>query len=248
MSLSTRLDALHLYFRQNRWLWLFTLGTRLLLAFGFIMAGYVKITGERFTDLSCNQPMGHFLQATYDTGYYYTSLGVFQVLAGILLLFPRTVILGVMIYLPIILNITILSYSVRFEGSLFTAPLMVLANLYLLWWNYDRVKYILPLPRRSLPQALPKQKMNNKFPIVFATAVFLTFVAVVVVNINLYELMPRNTIGDCLSQFEGTNRTQAGSSFCDCIHKEGNTLGRCLEAYENAPDDVVPPAESISEK
>src|SRR5690554_4299018 len=159
MSFSTRIDALHLWFRRNRWLWLFTIFIRCALAAGFFMAGYVKVIGERFTDLSCNQPMGHFLQATYDTGYYYTALGVFQILAAILLLIPRTVILGVLIYLPIILNITILSYSVRFEGSLFTAPLMVLANLYLLWWHYDRVKYLLPFSSTSPPAALPKQQM-----------------------------------------------------------------------------------------
>lgn len=127
MNIANRLDKLHLWFRQNRWLWLFTLGTRLLLVAGFLGPGYVKITGERFTDLHNNQPMGHYLQALFETGYYYTFIGILQILAAILLLFPRTVILGVMIYLPIILNICILSWSVRFEGSLFTSPLMVIA-------------------------------------------------------------------------------------------------------------------------
>ena len=36
----------------------FTIFTRLALAAGFLPAGYVKIIGERFTDLHNNQPMG----------------------------------------------------------------------------------------------------------------------------------------------------------------------------------------------
>ncbi len=103
---------------------------------------------ERFASgLSVNHPMGHYLEALHHTGYYYTFIGVVQVTAAILLLIPRTVTLGAFLYFPIILNICILTYALRFDGSLFTAPLMVLANLYLLGWNYEKWKYILPFNR-----------------------------------------------------------------------------------------------------
>ncbi len=103
---------------------------------------------ERFASgLSVNHPMGSYLEALHHTGYYYTFIGVVQVTAAIMLLVPRTVTLGAFLYFPIILNICILTYAVRFDGSLFTAPLMVLANLYLLGWNYEKWKYILPFNR-----------------------------------------------------------------------------------------------------
>jgi hypothetical protein len=40
-----------------------------------------------------------------------------------------------------------LTYATRFDGSLFTAPLMTLANLYVLCWNYEKWKNILPFNR-----------------------------------------------------------------------------------------------------
>ena len=234
-----KLENLHLWFRQNRWLKWFTICTRCLVAFGFILPGYVKVIGERFTDLHNNQPMGHYLQALFETGYYYTFIGVMQIVAGILLLIPRTVLLGVLIYFPIILNICILSWSVRFEGSLFTSPLMVIACLYLFWWNFDRLKYILPFPGKALPAALPRQELNNKFPWLFFSFVAMTLVGVTTFAVTAFEVLPRNTLIDCNSQFKGTNRTQAGAEFCDCIHVNGRPVSQCLEEYEKAADDKL---------
>jgi hypothetical protein len=88
--------------------------------------------------------MGHFLDAFYRTGYYYGFVGVVQLAAAVLLLIPRTATLGALVYFPVILNICILSLAVRFEGSFVSAPLMVLANIYLLCWDYDKLKFIFP--------------------------------------------------------------------------------------------------------
>ena len=148
MSIASTLDRLHSQTRQNGWFWLFSIFCRLALALGFIPAAIVKLIDERFASgLSVNHPMGHYLEALHQTGYYYTFIGVVQLLAAIFLLIPRTVTLGAFLYFPVILNITVLTYATRFDGSLFTAPLMTLANLYLLAWNYEKWKYILPFNR-----------------------------------------------------------------------------------------------------
>ena len=145
MSISSTLDRLHSQVKQNGWLWLFSIFCRLSLALGFIPAAIVKLMDERFASgLHAKHPMGHYLEALHLTGYYYTFIGVVQLAAAIFLLLPRTVTLGAFLYFPVILNITILTYATRFDGSLFTAPLMTLANLYLLGWNYEKWKYILP--------------------------------------------------------------------------------------------------------
>jgi len=132
MNISYKLDQLHSEIKQNRWHWYFAIFVRIALAAGFLPSGFVKIMGERFTSLSANHPMGHYLEALHQTGYYYTFIGILQVTAAILLLIPRTAVLGAILYFPIILNICILSFAVRFEGSLLSSPLMVIANLYLL--------------------------------------------------------------------------------------------------------------------
>ena len=105
----------------------------------------VKIVGERFASgLSINHPMGAYLEALHYTGYYYTFIGIAQVMAAVLLLIPRTVTLGALLYFPIIVNIWLLSFALRFEGSFVTSPLIVLADLYIIFWNYYMVIYIFP--------------------------------------------------------------------------------------------------------
>jgi hypothetical protein len=145
MSISSTLDRLHAQAKGNSWLWLFSIFNRLVLALGFIPAAIVKLIDERFASgLHANHPMGHYLEALHLTGYYYTFIGVAQLAAAVFLLIPRTATLGAFIYFPVILNITVLTFATRFDGSLFTAPLMTLANLYVLGWNYEKWKYILP--------------------------------------------------------------------------------------------------------
>jgi len=145
MPISSTLNRIHSKAKQNRWLRYFAVFNRIGLAAGFLPAGIVKITGERFASgLSVNHPMGHYLAALQRTGFYYSFIGVLQIIAAVFLLIPRTATLGALVYFPIILNICILTFAVRFEGSWISSPLMVLANLYLLCWDYDKLKFIFP--------------------------------------------------------------------------------------------------------
>jgi len=236
MSLSSRLDQIHFKTRQNRWLWYFSIFCRITLALGFIPSGIVKITGERFASgLSVNHPMGHYLQALHTTGYYYTFIGIVQLIAAVLILIPRTVLLGALIYLPIILNICILSFAVRFEGSIVTSPLMVLANLYVLFWNYDRLKFILPFKpaSTSLPTGKP-EKYSNKFPTLFFAGVVASIGLIVIYARFGHEIMPRNSLKDCRSQLSHADNDAAAEAFCECIHTHGRSLEECLEDYDNA--------------
>lgn len=242
MSFLSKFEQFFVKVKQNRWIWLFSIFCRVILAFAFIMAGFVKIIDERFASgLSVIHPMGSYLEALHHTGYYYTYIGIVQILAAILLLIPRTVFLGALLYFPVILNIFILSYAVRFVGSLLTSPLMLLANIFLLCWHYDRLKFILPI-KNPQPVPLPRPiKYSNKFPLKFVLGSALA-VGVIVSGIfamETYALMPDNSIPDCLVQFEDTNRTTAGAEFCECIHTKGLPLDTCLENYENAADDIT---------
>jgi uncharacterized membrane protein YphA (DoxX/SURF4 family) len=160
MSISSKLDLLHFRVRQNKWLRYFAVFNRIGLALGFLPSGFVKIAGERFTDLSVRHPMGNYLEALHRTGFYYTFIGVLQVTAAFLLLIPRTATIGALIYFPIILNIFVLTMAVRFEGSWISSPLMVLANLYLLCWDYHKLKFIFPWEKANTTVSNPRlQKM-----------------------------------------------------------------------------------------
>jgi uncharacterized membrane protein YphA (DoxX/SURF4 family) len=235
MRISTKLDQLHVQAKHNRWMRIFTVCCRIGLAIGFLPSGMVKIMGERFTSLANNHPMGHYLEALHHTGYYYNFIGILQVTAALLLLIPRTALLGALLYFPIILNICILSFAVRFDGSLLTSPLMVLANFYLLCWDYDRLKFILPFPRPVSPgETTQPTALSNKFPVRFAALVLSAIIVVVLVIRFAFDLKPRNTIKDCLTQCEGSDNPKACIDFCDCIHQQGHSLDSCLDAYHKA--------------
>ncbi len=221
--------------RANTWMRVFTVFVRVALAAGFLPSGAVKIMGERFTSLSALHPMGHYLEALHHTGYYYPFIGVLQVTAALLLLIPRTALLGALLYFPIILNICILSFAVRFEGSIITSPLMVLACLYLFAWDYHRLKSILPWaePVNTGYAELPR---SNKFPWRFALGVLATMVAVVLVVFNMFTIEPRNSLRDCRTQCAGSEKPLACEDFCQCIHQAGQPLDSCLKAYSSAAE------------
>ncbi len=189
---------------------------------------------ERFASgLSEIHPMGAYLTALYHTGYYYPFIGIAQIVAAILLIIPRTVILGALLYFPIIVNICVLSLALRFEGSFVTAPLMVLANLYIFFWNYDRLKYILPF--KEVPAfGLVKrpERYTNGFPIYLFLAVAVSFALSLFVFLKGFDIMPRNSLADCKSQYAHTQYQAIGNEFCDCVHTHGSPLDDCLAQFD----------------
>lgn len=240
MGIGEKLDEIHFRARKNKWLYYFSIFCRVSLAAGFIPSGMQKVLGERFTVLAINHPMGNFLEAFHHTGYYYPFVGLMQVVAAILLLIPRTVTLGAFIYFPIILNICILSLAVRFDGSLVTAPLMVCAVLFLLCWNYHKFKNIFPfnhsLTKTKLPQ---KSELSNKFPFAFSAGVLMVILIVMSHALIFYKIMPRNTISNCKKQCDKDDNPEGCLNFCDCVHKEGNPLNKCLDEYNKNSDKNV---------
>jgi uncharacterized membrane protein YphA (DoxX/SURF4 family) len=231
MRLSAKLDHFNATAKRNKWLRYFTLFNRVALAVGFITSGSVKIMGERFTSLSVNHPMGNYLEALHHTGYYYTFIGIMQVTAAVFLLIPRMATLGAILYFPIILNICILSIAVRFEGSLLSSPLMVLANLYLLCWDYDKFKLIFPFNR---PANVKNEVIDKKFPKLFFAGAAATVIALVLTLTNVFEIMPRNTLQDCTRQCKNSRNAEACNIFCDCIHTKGQPLNKSLDRYFEA--------------
>jgi hypothetical protein len=145
MTYIDNLDRLHARVIANVWLQLFTGIVRVLLAIGFILPGMTKVLGNRFTSLPVTTPVGSFFDAFFQAHEYYIFVGTAQVLAGILLLFRRTTTLGAVLYLPIILNIFVITVSIGFALTEMITGLMTLANVYLLCWDYDRWKGLLPV-------------------------------------------------------------------------------------------------------
>lgn len=220
--------------RRNKWLRWFALFCRIALALGFIPAAIVKVTGERFTGLPSNNPLGHYFDALVLTGFYYTFLGTTQLIAALLLLIPRTALLGAIFYFPIILNIFVLTHATRFDGTRIVT-LMLLANLFLLVWDYDRLKYALPFHRLDEDCHVEKAR---KFPLLFFGCVFAAAMSVIVFNDLLFDIRPGNEEAECRN---GCKAGDACQHFCDCIYKQGNPLNACLNEYRRANEEGAKP-------
>lgn len=146
MSHYQPIDELHNRVTDNRWLQIFTAATRGLLGVGFIIPGLIKLFspipfGGFIPD---DTLIGAFFDAFFQAQELYLFVGIVQVLAGVLLFFPSTVTLGAVMYFPVILTICAITIGFSFQGTWIVTSLMVLANLYLLCWEYDRLKALLP--------------------------------------------------------------------------------------------------------
>ncbi|MFK2820051.1 DoxX family protein [Flavobacteriaceae sp. LMIT009] len=139
------LESLHNKIYPKKIFKLFTWTTRILLFLAFLPSGLKKIIGERFTILGIDTPVGFFFEALYQTGFYWNFIGFMQLLAGLLLLIPKTSFLGALLYFPIIINILVIVISMNFTGTPYIAGLMLIGNIYLLLWDYKKVNRIVSI-------------------------------------------------------------------------------------------------------
>jgi len=136
------IETLHNKVYSKKVFILFTWMIRILLALAFIPSGLKKLLGERFTLLGIDTPVGFFFEALYQAGWYWNFLGFMQLLVALLLLIPRTTLFAALLYLPIIINILVIVTAMHFKGTPIIAGLMLLGNIYLLFWDYKKVKQI----------------------------------------------------------------------------------------------------------
>lgn len=158
MTISHTLEKLHSKCINNRWLQIFTAATRGLLGVGFIIPGLIKLFspipfGGLIPD---DTPIGGFFEAFFQAQELYIFVGIIQVLAGVLLFIPSTVALGAVMYFPVILTICAITIGFSFQGTWIVTSLMVLANIYLLCWEFDRLQAL--LPKVSSPLKFRTQK------------------------------------------------------------------------------------------
>lgn len=132
---------------------LFTIFLRYVLGGAFVYASIFKILGIRFTPKSgASAPINtlpHFMEAMYQSGYYWYFIGWGQLIIGFLLLSQLFSTVGAVAFFPLMLNIVVITTSFDSVSVLIITSLMLLANIYLLLWNWNRLKFIvLPQPQQ----------------------------------------------------------------------------------------------------
>ena len=229
-----RFEELYNEAKSDKWFQNFAIFCRIALAASFIPAGYIKIMGERFAaGLPSNNPLGHYFDALHLTGYYYTFIGVAQIITAILLLIPRTSLLGALMYFPIIVNICVLTYATRFDGTRGNT-MMLLASLFLLVWDYDRLKYILAFKQPKTEPRVLKKPLGKRLRVIFFGGSFVMLAFIIIGTFYLYEIVPGNSEAECRNQCASSKNPAACEIFCDCIYKQGQPLDSCLAAFNKA--------------
>ena len=231
-----RLEELYYEAKADKWFQNFAIFCRIALAASFIPAGYIKIVGERFAaGLPSNNPLGQYFEALQLTGYYYTFIGIAQFIIAILLLIPRTSLLGALMYFPISVNICVLTYATRFDGTRLIT-MMLLASLFLLFWDYDRLKHILPFKQPKTDTHVLKKPRGTRLRIIFFGGCFAVIAIIIIGTFYLYEIVPGNSEEECRNQCAGSKNPAACETFCECIYKQSQPLDSCLATFDKAKD------------
>ena len=155
------LDHLFLRVRTSPFFYRFTLFTRLLLSAGFLPTGLIKLMNRRFTIMGTETPIGAFFEAMYQTGLFWQFIGLAQVVAAILLLFPRSAHLGAALFFPVILNIFVITVALDFRGTPMVTGAMFLAVSWLVFYDWHRFR---PLIHEHQPKELEapmKQSLDS---------------------------------------------------------------------------------------
>lgn len=157
-------DRLHARVRGIRALGWFAWTVRALLAAAFLPSGLTKVLGLPFTRLDPHTSDVARLFATlqHDFGGLYPFIGASQLAAAVLLLVPRTTLVGALVHLPITAGIVVITTTVGFRGTWLIAWLMLLGVTFLICWDWHRVKALCgpelpPEPRVPRNAARPAQ-------------------------------------------------------------------------------------------
>ena len=180
--------------REKIWIQIVIIYTRYLLGGAFVFASLIKIKGQRFTtDSGSAEPINsswHFFETMYQSGLYWKFIGVGQLLAGFLLMTQRFSKLGALINLPIVANIFAITLSYYFAFTPVIVAAMLLANLVLIFWEWDELKILFNLNYISPNnQRLEKRKIWEIVGMLLFTFTFLYRLFIDKYNVGFWFLI-----------------------------------------------------------
>lgn len=174
--------------KDNLWASLVIIYTRYLLGGAFVFASLIKIKGKRFTTESgADAPIDtafHLLETFYQSGMYWKFIGWSQLIIGGLLMTQHFARLGAVANFPLIFNIFLITVAYNFQGTYFITGAMVLANLMLLLWEWDRLKVFFNLPSEPLNSPIESHQVWT-----IAGILLFTFTAGYRIAVDAYNIL-----------------------------------------------------------
>lgn len=155
------MDAFITRLKQNTLLQVLTISLRYGLGSAFVYASVSKIEGVSPTaepgDLAAVTTVSAVIEALLASGLYGQFVGWGQLWAGLLLMTQLFSTLGAVVFYPIMLNIFMITLSFDSASIALVTGLMLVANSYLLLWDWHKLKFIV------LPSPQPYRDTTAKF-------------------------------------------------------------------------------------
>lgn len=175
--------------KQIYFLQIFTIYTRYLIGAAFVISVFSlgKFASTPWLKFENNPPVdsaARFFQTMMNSGMYWHFIGWSQLIAGFLLMTQRYAKLGALLFLPIITNVFIITVSYHFHGTPIITGLMLLANIYLVIWDWDTIQYAFfnaNLEGRINPNI---SMMKNKYWIYLGLIMFCSIIALPALSID----------------------------------------------------------------
>ena len=132
--------------REKKWINIFVIYLRYLIGGAFAFSAIPKISGLRFTTSNSEAaPINswmHFFETLYRSGIYWEFLGWGQLIAALILMSQKYATLGALLFLPIILNVFVITVSYQMTGTIVITSLMLVANIFLVLWDFHKISFL----------------------------------------------------------------------------------------------------------
>jgi uncharacterized membrane protein YphA (DoxX/SURF4 family) len=159
--------------------------TRLFLGFILFGAGMSKLYFEHAFPGIIGPVWLEERLAEHGLAFFARFVALSQILAGLLLLTQRFATLGAIISFPLILNILMVTISLKWQGTPYINAIFLLMNSYLLLVDYHKLKFIISDADKSSYSFKPVRKEPSK-DLVFLLAIALIFISIKVSFLSLY--------------------------------------------------------------
>lgn len=170
--------------KQKTFPQLFVIYLRYLIGFAFIFASLVKIQGLRFTtDSGAENPINsawHFFETLYASGLYWRFIGIAQFVTGALLVTQRFAKLGAILFLPVIVNVFVITISYDFRGTPIITGLMLISTLFLIYWDWDALKILI----NKQPTNSTKKRLEHDALWMYVGIIFIPITIILKLSVN----------------------------------------------------------------
>lgn len=168
---------------RNHKFWSFITGCiRFWLGFILLSAGVTKMFHGGFIQL-IGPPWLEEALEKHNLGVYAIFIAYSQILIGFMLLVKRFATLGAVMAIPMFANILMITISQHWQGTPYVVAFFLLCNIYLLIWDYHKLKFLLTDDLESI-QKLPIKRNDLQLDILYIIGLVIILLAVTIRNLD----------------------------------------------------------------